>query len=416
MSFTNSRWGDVYITAAARAVSTCGDFLAATALALVLQQAGAGGLAVSGLLLAAGLPVVLLAPVTGRVADRADSRVVLVVAGFGQAGVCAGLAFVRETGLIVILVGVLACGLAVTQPTLAALLPAMVRRADLPRASAINQTASMGGMLVAPALAGVLVGQFGARVPLFIDAASYLALVAAGLLLRTRRSGTRETTTAKPPWRLRDDRLIAAMLVALAAVVGGVGAINVIEVFFLRDTLHASTTLYGLVTAAWFVGMLIGAPLFARFARRRSDAAGIARWNLLLLAGPCAIVLLSSALPNAWPMLPLWVAGGICNGGTNVAMNLLMTDRVPTVARGRAFASLGAAAQGANLAGFLIGGLLIEHFAPRPLVTAAGLAGLIALLACTPLIWRAARRDREIRPSMAAVPGPVVTAGDSVGA
>src|SRR5690349_15366838 len=165
MSFISdgSRWGDVYLAAGARGISVCGDFLAATALALALQQAGAGGLAVSGLLLAAALPLAVLAPVTGRIADRVDSRTLLIVAGLGQAAVCTALAFVTEPMVIIALVGVLACGLAVTQPTLAALLPAMVRREDLARASGINQTADTIGMLIAPALAGVLVGQFGAR-------------------------------------------------------------------------------------------------------------------------------------------------------------------------------------------------------------------------------------------------------------
>src|SRR3954470_2483475 len=95
MPFT-SAWTDVSLLAGARAVSVCGDFLAATALALVLQQAGHGGLAVSGLLLAASLPLVLLAPVAGRIADRVDSRTVLVVAGFAQALICLALAFVTR--------------------------------------------------------------------------------------------------------------------------------------------------------------------------------------------------------------------------------------------------------------------------------------------------------------------------------
>lgn len=138
MSFTSaevarSRWGDVYLAAGARGVSTCGDFLAATALALALQTAGAGGLAVSGLMLAAVLPLVVLAPITGRLADRVDSRTLLVCAGLGQAAVCTALAYAQGTGLVIALVALLACGLAVTQPTLSALLPEMVRRDDLPR-------------------------------------------------------------------------------------------------------------------------------------------------------------------------------------------------------------------------------------------------------------------------------------------
>src|SRR4051812_1904758 len=118
MSFTSaaSRWSDVYVVAGCRGISVCGDFLAATTLALVLQRAGHGGLAVSGLLLAAAVPPALLAPLAGRVADRADSRTVLVVAGLIQAAICLALAFATQPAVIIGLVAALACGLAVTQP------------------------------------------------------------------------------------------------------------------------------------------------------------------------------------------------------------------------------------------------------------------------------------------------------------
>ena len=111
MSFT-SRWSDVYVAAGARAVTTCGDFLAATALALALQQSGAGGVAVSGLLLAASLPLVVLAPLTGRIADRVDSRLLLVGTGIAQAAICLGLAFAHRPALIIALVALLACAVA----------------------------------------------------------------------------------------------------------------------------------------------------------------------------------------------------------------------------------------------------------------------------------------------------------------
>src|SRR5882724_4786651 len=73
MSFTSepaSRWGDVYLATGARAVSVCGDFLAATALVLALQQRGAGSVAIAAILIAAAVPPVVLAPWTGRLADR----------------------------------------------------------------------------------------------------------------------------------------------------------------------------------------------------------------------------------------------------------------------------------------------------------------------------------------------------------
>ncbi len=177
----------MYLASGARAVSSCGDFLAATALVLVLQQRGAGGFAVAAVLIAAAAPPVLLARWTGRLADRADSRFLLVVTGLAQAAVCVALGFVSRPAQIIALVAVLGAGLAVTQPCLSALMPSMVPADDLPRAMALSQTAGSLGMMLAPALGGLLMGRFGLRVPLFADAGSYLAIAAAGRLIRTRR-------------------------------------------------------------------------------------------------------------------------------------------------------------------------------------------------------------------------------------
>ncbi|MEU9824877.1 MFS transporter [Micromonospora chersina] len=407
MSFTSgpSRWADVWLATAARGVSSCGDFLAASALTLALQSAGAGGLAVSGLLLAATLPLVALAPVTGRLADRVDSRVLLVAAGLGQAAICLALAYAGHPALVIALVALLAAGLAVTQPVLAALVPAMVRAEDLPRAGALNQTAGTLGALAGPALAGLLVGQFGTRVPLLVDAASYLALVAAGLLIRTRRGGRRPTVpsagaaTPPPAWRLRGDPLLLVMVGSLAAVVAAVGAINVIEVFFIRETLHSSTTVYGLVTGAWTLGIVLGGWIFARLARRLTDDGALLGAGLVLLGGCCLAVLASAAVPAAWLLVPIWLAGGVGNGGDNVFNNLLLARRVPEAARGRAFAIFGAAVQGAGMGGYLIGGLLLEVAAPRPLVAGCGVAGVLVVVAAAWPVRRAVRAERAARPS-----------------
>jgi MFS family permease len=410
-----SRWRDVHIAAAARGISVCGDFLAATALVLAVQGAGGGGFAVSALLLAATLPLVVLAPLTGRLADRADSRTLLVAAGLAQAAVCAALAFASHPVLIVALVAVLATGLAITQPTVAALLPAMVRRADLARASALNQTAGSIGMLAGPALAGVLVGEFGPRLPLLLDAVSYLAIVGAGLALRTRR-GARTTTAAAPAgfsateavpgWRLWGDPLLRAMIVSIAAVVAAVGAINVVEVFFVRDTLRSSETMFGLLSATWTAGMLVGAWLLARRVRRTRGDGGLV-WGVLVMLGACCAVLPLAATVGAVGLLfPLWIIGGVFNGGMNTFSAVVMGRRVPEHMRGRAFATLGASVQGAGMAGYLAGGVLVEHLPIRPLVAGLGLAGLLVVAALMPSVARTARRERSAVPeaTLATVP------------
>ncbi|WP_319459713.1 MFS transporter [Micromonospora sp. RTP1Z1] len=413
MSFASgpSRWSDVWLTTAARGISSCGDFLAASALTLSLQSAGAGGMAVSGLLLAATLPLVALAPLTGRLADRIDSRTLLAVTGLAQAGVCLALAYAGHPALVIALVALLAAGLAVTQPVLAALVPAMVRAEDLPRAGALNQTAGTLGALAGPALAGLLVGGFGARLPLLVDAGSYLALVAAGLLIRTRRGGRRrpEPTAAggaHPTWRLRRDPLLFVMVGTLAAVVGAVGAINVIEVFFIRETLGSTTTVYGVVTGAWTLGIVLGGWLFARLSRRLADDGALLGAGLALLGGCCLAVLASAAVPSALLLVPIWLLGGVANGGDNVFNNLLLARRVPEASRGRAFAVFGAAVQGAGMAGYLVGGLLLEVAEPRPLVAACGVVGLLVVAAVAAPVRRAVRAERVATPA-AALPGVV---------
>jgi MFS family permease len=393
-----SRWSDVGLSVAARAISACGDFLAATALLLTLQTRGAGGYAVAALLLAAALPPVVLARWTGRLADRVDSRLLLVTTGLAQAAICTAMAFTGGIAVLIGLVAVLSCGYAVTQPTLGALLPVMVRRADLVRAGALGQTATAVGTLVAPAVAGALTGAFGLRVPLFVDAASYLAIVVAGVLIRTRRGGgaieaagpVRGAASA-PDWRLRADPLLFTMLLTSAAVVAAVCAVNVTDVFLVRAVLHSSATMYGLVSAVWTGSTVLGGWLLAR--RDNSDASiGVAMLGAFALT--CGAVLAAAAVPSLLWLVPVFAVGGIGNGVLNVAAAALLSRRTPAHARGRAFATFGAVINAANAVGFVLGGVLLGLLSVRLTVAVTGLFGLLVTAAFAVPMLKAAARER----------------------
>jgi MFS family permease len=402
MSFTSALpvragWRDVYLAVGARAVSLAGDFLAATTLVLYLQTNGYGGFAVAGVLLAAALPPVVLAPLAGRLVDRVDSRTLLVSVGLGQALCCFLMAYTGSPLLLIALAALLAAGVAVTNPTIAALLPDMVDRERLPRALAVSQSAVAIGGLLGPALAGLLVGGFGLRVPLLVDAVTYLALAGVGLALRTRRnagaarSTATESSSRATTWRLRDDRLLFAIIVQLGIMVGVLNINQVVEVFFLRETLGASETVFGLVTAAWTGAMLVGGWLFAM---RTPDDPGLAR-RIAWLGGVTALVVVCvGQAPNVLVVAGLMLVGGICNGGENGALSLLALHRVPAAARGRMFAQLGAVVNTANMAGYCLGGLLAERFAPGPVITGTGLVGLLAILVTSVAVWREGHRER----------------------
>ena len=397
-----SRWSDVGLAVAARAVSACGDFLAATALLLTLQSRGAGGYAVAALLLSAAVPPVVLVRWTGRLADRVDSRLLLVATGLAQAAICAAMAFTTGTGVLIALATLLSCGYAVTQPVLGALLPAMVRREDLVKVGALGQTATSTGMLLAPALAGVLTGAFGLRVPLFVDAASYLALAVAAVLIRTRRRGARTAAADRaaalagraepaPAWRLRADPLLFTMIVMAGSAVAAVSAVNVADVFLVRGVLHSTTTMYGLFTAVWTGAAMIGGWLLAR--RDRGDA-GISVAMLGALGLACAAVLAMGLAPSLGWLVPIFLLGGLANGVLNVAGGALLSRRTPPESRGRAFARFGAVINGASALGFLLGGVLLDVLPVRATVAAAGMFGLVVTGAAAVPMLRAAARER----------------------
>jgi MFS family permease len=418
MSFTSSpatvpsRWRDVGLAASARGVSFAGDMLAATALLLVVQGRGAGGFAVAALLLAASAPLVLLAPLTGRLVDRADSRTLIVLVAAAQAACCVVMAYTRSTPLLVALVAVVAAGAAITQPTFAALLPEMVRKDDLPRAVAIGQTAGSVGMLVGPALAGVLVGLYGQRVPLLLDGASFLWVAVVGVLIATRRRPATALTpdkrwsiwsrrgapnrvaSANVGWGLRRDALLFPMIVMVGLVVAVVSLINVVEVFFVRGTLRSSTIMYGVLGGIWTGSMMIGSWLVARF--RTTDDAGLALLMAVALGSNCAGIAVAGLVPSVGWLVPLWVFGGVGNGVINSIIAVLLSRRAPAEVRGRAFAHLGAVANAANITGYVIGGALVGPVAPGTLIFGSGLLGVAVVGCCALPMLRAARRERAV--------------------
>ncbi|MDQ1740895.1 MAG: hypothetical protein QOE53_2547, partial [Pseudonocardiales bacterium] len=131
MSFTlvgpGSLWRvrDLRIAVLARAISLLGDELALVALLLRTQGRGDGAWPVVALLLAGGLPLVLLAPLVGRLVDRIDSRRLLLVSGCGQLACCLALASLPSQPVILALVAVLGAGQAVNSATWQALLPSI---------------------------------------------------------------------------------------------------------------------------------------------------------------------------------------------------------------------------------------------------------------------------------------------------
>ena len=222
-------------------------------------------------------------------------------------------------------------------------------------------------------------------------------MVVAGLTLRTRRNARPAAGAApeaagapEPGWLLRRDRLLTAIVVMISTAVAAVTLVNVVEVFFVRGTLHASATAYGLLSSVWLAAMLVGAWLVAR---RHPDDSSLGMAMVGMLAVTCAVIAAASAVPAVGWLIGLWIVGGLMNGGENTVAGVLLGRRVPPSARGRAQARVGAAVNVANMIGYALGGALLGIAAPRLLLAAAGLTGFAVVTAFAVPVWRAGRAD-----------------------
>lgn len=411
MSF-RFRPADLSVVVTARALSLLGDEVATLTLTLRLQSHGAGPGAVATLFIAALVPLVLLAPLTGRIVDSYDSRRLLLITGLVQAGLCVLLSAQTGTTAILGLVLLLGVGQSVNGATWQALVPAIAGTERLARAMSLTQAAATVASVLSPALAGLLYGRYGARVPLLLDAATFLIVAIAAPLVRTRHglartpASAREanvapataTTTADPgPTAtsglriLRADPLLRPLLVLLTVFMGLGSMINVVDVFLIRGTLHASATWYGIVGAAFALGLLGGALAAGRIRNPKALPRVFIASAIVLAAGLAGI----SLVGGVWALLPVCLVVGAANGVLSVCVSTMVMGRAPEQVRGRVAASVGAIASGAQITAYILGGTLASVLTPREVFALGGLLGLLAPLFLGRRVLRAGRAPAD---------------------
>ena len=372
---------DFLVSMAGRCASRFGDEAAIVALTLRLQSSGAQPYLVAGLLAAGLVPMIAAAGPAGRVADSVDSRRVLVTASVAQACCCVPLIFVHQAAAMIVLVALLGTGAAFSQATWQALIPRVAGEENVGAAMALQQAAFTFSTILAPAVAGVLAGAFGTGVPLALDAVTFGAMAVAALAVRTRRGetphgGTHPDGAARPEraggWAaLRRDPLLAPLVVGLASFVLLGMMVNVVGVFLVRETMHASAAWYGGLEAITMAGLAAGVLACGRIStdagRAWAVAGGAALMSLAMLGYGTA--------PAVLVLVPLSVLCGVGNGIVNVCVATLVMTRTEERMRGRVAAALGAVMNTASVCSLAAGGALAAVLAPRQVYLLAGAMG-----------------------------------------
>jgi MFS family permease len=394
---------DMRLVLAGRTLSFAGDAVALVALMLRVSAEGGPG-ALSALLLAFALPSVAAIPVAGRIVDRYDSRTVLVIASLLQAAAGAGTALVHGLVPTLAFVCVLQLGQAVAGPAWGALIPRIVGEDLVGRATGTGQALSGLAMLAGSAAGGILVGLFGGRTALLVDASTFAALAVVAMLVRTRRrpepgSAPKTDGVLAGLDVVFADRLLRLIVPGLWAFVVAGEAINVVEVLLVTGDLRLSAQGYGLVIAVQGAGGIAG----AWYAGRVSSDVSRTR---AVLAGTTAIGAACLAMGSAQVIVQLVLGAIVCGvavGLLNAATGALVVTRTPEPVRGRVLAGLNGSARAFSVGALVVGGAAGHWLGARGTFLLGGAGCLVVSALLVPAVGRA----------RAAVPSGVPAGNDS---
>jgi MFS family permease len=351
-------------------------------------------------------PFAVLGLLGGVISDRLDNRRTLVATQAASMLCATLLAVLTLTHLVVVwevdAVGALA-GLVMVldTPSRQAFTMQMVGRRELPNAIALNSSLFNASRIMGPGLGGLIIASAGVGLCFLINAASYLAVLAALLLMRREelhpvaRSQTRTSVLRG----LRDGLAYAwatppVLLVLLVML--GVSTVsinfNVLLPVLASHTLNSGPEVFGALSACFGAGALAGALL--------SATVGRASWPVLLGgaatlgAGELLLAPQRSLLPAVIILAVIGVAFTLFTSNSNSTLQMHVPDHL----RGRVLALYAYVFFGTAPLGGLLTGWLSQRGTTPALLVAGGTALVVAALGT--LAWR-----RVLAPErLAAVP------------
>lgn len=341
---------------AGRSASVLGDAVLDVVLLLHVHDSGAGGFAVAALLACEALPLVVLMSLAGRIADRFDSRVVLLSVTSAQGALCIALLWAPDLAVLLLLVLMIQSAQAIGMATWSGLGPRLVAPEDLGRLVSAVQGLGVGAQLAGTAIGPVLLGLVGVRTTIVIDAATFGVLACCVLAIRTRR---RIGSAAEPGHGVRLDLLrrdprIWAFVTTMPVVVLFLVGANVLDVFLVRDDLRVPAEWFGLSTMAWGVGAVAGAVVASRLRTDRGRFAVLP----ISLAGIGLLLLGTGAAPTFAVYLAGGVGIGVFNAVLNAAFGTVLMSGTADEDRGKVSAAVNGITQTAALAGLPLGPVL----------------------------------------------------------
>lgn len=363
-----------------QALSLIGTWVQQVAMAWITYRV-TGSAFMLGLITFSGqIPILLLAPVGGLLADRINRRKLLATIQVVAMLVAAWLGYLSYTETfsawtLVIASLVLGISSAIEMPTRQAFILQTVHdRSHATNAIALNSLAFNGARVVGPAVAGAVLALIGETACFAVNAVSYLAAIYTLLVMRPRAMdpNRRRGTMREAIQYLQGFPPARWLLFTVAAVSFCLAPMMTFMPVYAKDIFHGGPDTLGFLMGASGVGAVIGGVYLAN---RRTVIGLDARIGAGCLA--IGVGLLAFAYNALFLVaLPILVLSGTSTILVVTASNMLLQHLVPEHLRGRVMAFFTMSFFGMLPLSALVAGGLAHAIGVQPVFVLAGFAAI----------------------------------------
>jgi MFS family permease len=330
------------------------------------------------------IPIFLLAPVAGIVADRWNRHRIVIATQSASMVLALTLATLTLTGRIrvweiMVLASLLGVVNAFDIPARQAFLIDMVGREDLLNAIALNSSMFNSARIIGPAIAGILVASVGEGWCFFANGISYIAVITGLLLMKLKKRAELQKHGSPIENMIEGFRFarhtapVRALLLLIGFVSLAAMPYTVLMPIFAGRILHGGARELGMLMGATGIGALLGALTLAS----KSNVSGLGKWVWMAATGFGTSLILFTLSRHLWLSLLLLMPTGfgmmVQMGATNTLLQVMVPDRL----RGRVMSLYSMMFIGMGPIGALLGGAIATRIG-APMTVAIG--GIVCLV------------------------------------
>jgi len=367
-------------------ISLVGTWMQSVAQAWLVYRITDSSLLLGSVGFASQIPVFLVAPLGGAVADRFNRQRIVIATQVASMILALVLSVLTLTGWIqkgrVWPVFVLAALLGIVNafdiPGRQSFLVDMVGKEDLMNAIALNSSMFNGARIIGPAIAGIVVARIGEGWCFFANGISYIAVII-GLLLMNVHCPPRSKSNSPladivEGFRFASETGPIRALLLLLGLVSLVGMpYTVLMPVFADRILHGGARGLGILMGFTGIGALLGAVTLAL----RSGVKGLGRLIVITCASFGVSLFFFSFSRNFWLSAILLLPVGFSMMLQMASSNTLIQTMVPDVLRGRVMALYSMMFMGMAPFGALLGGAMADRVGAPITVAVGAVASII---------------------------------------